>query len=149
MESVLAVLAGVLILAVLMLLGVLAVLAQNVERLRKEVADLKRSTSRLVSDSNRAVTEARRNLDAMSGVIDKADTLTGNADMATRFAINTVRSPLIRAVAWRSGLRSGWRKFKSSGQVGDTKRESIGPSGVAGALEIDLIEVQGAEIQGE
>ena len=103
--TVVAILAGVLIAALYSLARTLHVLRTTVEHLREE-------TIALLDDAHDAVREATTEVDRIDRLVGSAEKINDAVDGAQRMAYKTLASPVVKAMAFGSGVSRAAQRIR-------------------------------------
>ena len=103
--TVVAILAGVLIAALYSLARTLHVLRTTVEHLREE-------TIALLDDAHDAVREAATEVDRIDRLVGSAEKINDAVDGAQRMAYKTLASPVVKAMAFGSGVSRAAQRIR-------------------------------------
>jgi hypothetical protein len=109
----LAVAAAVLVLAVV---AVLASLARTLRSLRAAVEDLNRETLPLVADLQGSARRASADLDRVEDLVGAAESVTRTVEGASRLAWFTFANPLVKVLAFGSGVGRAGRRLRGRGR---------------------------------
>ena len=107
-----------LVAVVVVLVVAVAWLAARVRFLTRSVAEVAVGLEQLRSDALPLITDTRSALRRVEGanrradaLIDAATSLTGTADQATRLAAKVVSSPIVKVLAFFTGIRRGLQRL--------------------------------------
>jgi len=102
-------LAAVIVTVVCLVVVVVLVLAvqslvRTLRELRMTIDELRSSTLPMVDDLHETVNRAGHELERVDGVIDRAERITGTADVATRLAYRAFAPPVIKTMSAFAGV---------------------------------------------
>ena len=98
--------------AALVLVGVVVVLGRRVRELGRAVDELRRETVPLVHDALFVVDQAATEMVRVGDVLDSAEAvLSATVDSASRLAYRTLSNPVVKVLAYSTGLGSALRRF--------------------------------------
>ncbi len=117
--TVVAILCGVLI-------AVLYALAGTLRELRTTVHTLREETVALLDDAHDAVVGATREVDRIDRLVGSAERINGAVDGAQRMAYKTLASPVVKAMAFGTGVSRAAQRIRAG--EGDTVAPAPGRS---------------------
>ncbi|HXQ90870.1 MAG TPA: hypothetical protein VN768_04865 [Acidimicrobiales bacterium] len=97
--------------AALVLVGVVVVLGRRVRELGRAVDELRRETVPLVHDARVVVDQAATEMVRVGDVLDSAEAVSATVDSASRLAYRTLSNPVVKVLAYSTGLGSALRRF--------------------------------------
>ena len=109
----LAVLAAVLAVAVVFVLGSLI---RTLSSLRAVVDDLNREALPLLSDLRGGAEKASADLERVEDLVGAAESVTRTVDGASRLAYMTFSNPVVKVLAFGSGLGRAGRRLRGKGR---------------------------------
>ncbi|HUC38062.1 MAG TPA: hypothetical protein VMR97_13185 [Acidimicrobiales bacterium] len=99
--------------AALTALAVVVILSRRVRELRETVRDLRRETVPLVRDARVMVDQAATEMLRVGDVLSSAEAVTGTVDSASRLAYRAFANPVVKLMAFSSGLGGALRRLLS------------------------------------
>jgi hypothetical protein len=97
--------------ASLVLVGVVVVLGRRVRELGRVVEELRRETVPLVHDARVVVDQAATEMVRVGDVLDSAEAVSATVDSASRLAYRAFSNPVVKVLAYSTGLGSALRRF--------------------------------------
>jgi hypothetical protein len=97
--------------ASVVLVGVVVVLGRRVRELGRVVEELRRETVPLVRDARVVVEEAATEMVRVGDVLDSAEAVSATVDSASRLAYRAFSNPVVKVLAYSTGLGSALRRF--------------------------------------
>jgi len=97
--------------ASLVLVGVVVVLGRRVRDLGRAVEELRRETVPLVHDARVVVDQAATEMVRVGDVLDSAEAVSATVDSASRLAYHAFSNPVVKILAYSTGLGSALRRF--------------------------------------
>lgn len=108
--------------ASLVLVGVVVVLGRRVRDLGRAVDELRQETVPLVHDARVVVDQAATEMVRVGDVLDSAEAVSATVDSASRLAYRAFSNPLVKILAYSTGLGSALRRFFGRHPAGDAAR---------------------------
>jgi hypothetical protein len=121
--------------AALVALVVVIVLSRRIRDLREMIRDLRSETVPLVRDARVVVDQAATEMLRVGDVLSSADAVAGTVDSASRLAYRAFANPVVKVLAFRTGVTStlrrlfstrsrdvAWRSSSSAGDLVPAKR---------------------------
>src|SRR3984957_10657191 len=108
------------------LVGVVVVLGRRVRELGRVVEDLRRETVPLVHDARVVVDQAATEMVRVGDVLDSAEAVSATVDSASRLAYRAFSNPVVKVLAYSTGLGSALRRF--FGRRADVERRRAAPT---------------------
>jgi hypothetical protein len=93
------------------LVGVVVVLARRVRELGRAVDELRGETVPLVHDARVVVDQAATEMVRVGDVLDSAEAVSATVDSASRLAYRAFSNPVVKLLAYSTGLGSALRRF--------------------------------------
>ena len=97
--------------ASLVLVGVVVVLGRRVRELGKTVDELRHETVPLVHDARVVVDQAATEMVRVGDVLDSAEAVSSTVDSASRLAYRAFSNPVVKILAYSTGVGSALRRF--------------------------------------
>jgi hypothetical protein len=97
--------------ASLVLVGVVVVLSRRVRELGRTVDELRRETVPLVHDARVVVDQAATEMVRVGDVLDSAEAVSSTVDSASRLAYRAFSNPVVKILAYSTGVGSALRRF--------------------------------------
>jgi hypothetical protein len=94
------------------LLVVMFMLVRTLRELGATVAVLQRETRALLDDAHDAVVEATVEVDRIDRLVSSAEKINGAVDGAQRLAYKTLSSPVVKAMAFGSGVSRAAQRLR-------------------------------------
>jgi len=116
---------AILVVGILLSLGAML---RTMAEVRRAVEDFRRSTVPLLADVHAAVRQANAELGKVDVILDRADSIAGTVDSASRLSYRAFSTPLIKIMAFATGSARGLRTLRKAGPV-SRNRPDRGPSG--------------------
>ncbi|MGD0379926.1 MAG: hypothetical protein ABSC30_08065 [Acidimicrobiales bacterium] len=116
------------------LVAVVVVLGRRVRELGATVEELRRETVPLVRDARVVVEEAATEMVRVGDVLDSAEAVSATVDSASRLAYRAFSNPVVKVLAYSTGLGSALRRFFGRRPVTGARRGAT-TNGHAVALE--------------
>jgi hypothetical protein len=91
--------------------GVVIVLGRRVRELGRTVDDLRRETLPLVHDARVVVDQAATEMVRVGDVLDSAEAVSSTVDSASRLAYRAFSNPVVKILAYSTGVGSALRRF--------------------------------------
>ena len=125
--------------ASLVLVGVVVVLGRRVRELGRTVDELRRETVPLVHDARVVVDQAATEMVGVGDVLDSAEAVSSTVDSASRLAYRAFSNPVVKILAYSTGMGSALRRFFGRPPKIDARRagSSIGRARPADAPRPD------------
>jgi hypothetical protein len=98
--------------AVVGLLFALGAAIRTLGAMRAAIDDVRRVSIPLLTDLHSAVRKADADLGRMEGVLERAESISGTVDSASRLAYTAFSSPLVKMMALGSGVARGFRRLR-------------------------------------
>jgi len=98
------------------LVVVLFSLARTLRSLRAAVEDLNRETRPLVADLQGSAQRASKDLDRVEDLVGAAESVTKTVEGASRLAWLTFANPLVKVLAFGSGVGRAGRRLRRRGR---------------------------------
>lgn len=98
--------------AVVGLLFALGAAIRTLGAMRAAIDDVRRVSIPLLTDLHSAVRKADADLGRMEGVLERAESISGTVDSASRLAYTAFSSPLVKMMALGSGVSRGFRRLR-------------------------------------
>jgi hypothetical protein len=95
----------------LVLAGIVVVLGKKVRDLGRAVEELRRETVPLVHDARVVVDQAATEMVRVGDVLDSAEAVSATVDSASRLAYRAFSNPVVKVLAYSTGLGSALRRF--------------------------------------
>jgi|SRR6202166_2438670 len=95
----------------LVLVAVVVVLGRRVRDLGRAVEELRRETVPLVRDARVVVDQAATEMVRVGDVLDSAEAVSATVDSASRLAYRAFSNPVVKFLAYGTGLGSALRRF--------------------------------------
>lgn len=111
----------------LVALVVVVLLTRRVHELRDMVRDLRSETVPLVRDARVVVDQAATEMLRVGDVLSSAEAVTGTVDSASRLAYRAFANPVVKVLAFRTGLAGALRRLftpRTRGRAGRGLRSS-------------------------
>lgn len=112
----------------LVALVVVVVLTRRLHELRDMVRDLRSETVPLVRDARVVVDQAATEMLRVGDVLSSSEAVTGTVDSASRLAYRAFANPVVKVVAFRTGVSSALRRLFSPGARSGSSHRLPGPS---------------------
>ena len=96
------------------LLVVLGALMRTLSALQATVEELRRETLPLVTDVQGTVRQANADLQRVDGLLERAESISGTVDSASRLAYLAFSNPVVKALAIGAGTSRAIRRFRRS-----------------------------------
>jgi hypothetical protein len=100
------------------LVGVVVVLARRVRELGRVVEELRAETVPLVRDARVVVDQAATEMVRVGDVLDSAEAVSATVDSASRLAYRAFSNPVVKVLAYSTGIGSALRRFFGRHPVG-------------------------------
>src|SRR5580704_6279404 len=97
--------------ASLVLVGVVVVLTRRVRELGRAVDELRKETVPLVHGARVVVDQAATEMVRVGDVLDSAEAVSSTVDSASRLAYRAFSNPVVKVLAYSTGLGSAMRRF--------------------------------------
>jgi hypothetical protein len=97
--------------ASLVLVGVVVVLGRRVRELGRTVDELRRETVPLLHGARVVVDQAATEMVRVGDVLDSAEAVSSTVDSASRLAYRAFSNPVVKVLAYSTGLGSALRRF--------------------------------------
>jgi hypothetical protein len=97
--------------ASLVLVGVVVVLGRRVRELGRTVDQLRQETVPLVHDARVVVDQAATEMVRVGDVLDSAEAVSSTVDSASRLAYRAFSNPVVKVLAYSTGVGSALRRF--------------------------------------
>jgi hypothetical protein len=104
------------------LVAVVVVLGRRLRDLGRAVDELRRETVPLVHDARVVVDQAATEMVRVGDVLDSAEAVSATVDSASRLAYRALANPVVKALAYSTGLGSALRRFFGRHPAPDTGR---------------------------
>jgi hypothetical protein len=95
----------------LVLVAVVVVLGKRVRELGRAVDELRRETVPLVRDARVVVDQAATEMVRVGDVLDSAEAVSATVDSASRLAYRAFSNPVVKVLAYSTGVGSAFRRF--------------------------------------
>jgi len=118
----------------IVLVAVVVVLGKRVRELGRTVEELRRETIPLVRDARVVVEEAATEMVRVGDVLDSAEAVSATVDSASRLAYRAFSNPVVKVLAYSTGLGSALRRFFGRRPTADAGR-GASTNGHAASLE--------------
>jgi hypothetical protein len=119
--------AGACAFAAVVLVAVVVVLGRRVRQLGQAVEELRRETVPLVRDARVVVDQAATEMVRVGDVLDSAEAVSATVDSASRLAYRALANPVVKILAYGTGVGSAARRFFGRHPAADAPRGA--PSG--------------------
>jgi hypothetical protein len=103
--------AGVAATTSVVLIGVVVVLGRRVKELGRTVEDLRGETVPLVRDARVVVDQAATEMARVGDVLDSTEAVSATVDSASRLAYRALANPVVKLLAYGTGMGSALRRF--------------------------------------
>jgi uncharacterized protein YoxC len=103
---------AVLVVGVLLSMGAML---RTMAEVRRAVADFRHSAVPLLTDLHVAVRQANSELGKVDTILDRADSIAGTVDSASRLSYRAVSTPLIKTMAFATGSARALRALRKKG----------------------------------
>ncbi|HEY5026647.1 MAG TPA: hypothetical protein VII76_16850 [Acidimicrobiales bacterium] len=97
--------------ASLVLVGVVVVLGRRVRELGRTVDELRRETVPLLHGARVVVDQAATEMVRVGDVLDSAEAVSSTVDSASRLAYRAFSNPVVKVLAYSTGIGSALRRF--------------------------------------
>jgi hypothetical protein len=97
--------------ASLVLVGVVVVLSRRVRELGRTVDELRRETVPLLHGARVVVDQAATEMVRVGDVLDSAEAVSSTVDSASRLAYRAFSNPVVKVLAYSTGLGTALRRF--------------------------------------
>jgi hypothetical protein len=94
------------------LLVALGALMRTMTALQTTIEELRRETLPLVSDVQGTVRQANADLQRVDGLLERAESISGTVDSASRLAYLAFSNPVVKALAIGAGTSRAIRRFR-------------------------------------
>src|ERR1700722_6423256 len=101
------------------LVGVVVVLGRRVRELGRTVEQLRQETVPLVHDARVVVDQAATEMVRVGDVLDSAEAVSSTVDSASRLAYRAFSNPVVKVLAYSTGVGSALRRFFGRRPVAD------------------------------
>ncbi len=108
----------------LVLVGVVVALGRRVRDLGKVVDELRRETVPLVHGARVVVDQAATEMVRVGDVLDSAEAVSSTVDSASRLAYRAFSNPVVKILAYSTGVGSALRRFFGRRPDVDARREA-------------------------
>ena len=108
------------------LVAVVVVLGRRVRELGRTVEELRRETVPLVHDARVVVDQAATEMVRVGDVLDSAEAVSATVDSASRLAYRAFSNPVVKVLAYSTGLGSALRRFFGRHPSGGRPRHVLG-----------------------
>lgn len=98
--------------AVVGLLFALGAAIRTLGAMRAAIDDVRRVSIPLLTDLHSAVRKADADLGRMETVLERAETISGTVDSASRLAYTAFSNPVVKMMALGSGIGRGFRHLR-------------------------------------
>lgn len=98
--------------AVVGLLFALGAAIRTLGAMRAAIDDVRRVSIPLLTDLHSAVRKADADLGRMETVLERAETISGTVDSASRLAYTAFSNPVVKMMALGSGIGRGLRRLR-------------------------------------
>jgi hypothetical protein len=115
--------------AALSAFAVVVLLARRLRELREIVDDLRGETVPLVRDARVVVDQAATEMLRVGDVLSSAEAVTGTVDSASRLAYRTFANPVVKVLAFGTGVGGAFRRLFSRG-THEVRRPAVSPPAV-------------------
>ncbi len=130
------------------LVGVVVVLGRRVRELGRTVEELRHETVPLVHDARVVVDQAATEMVRVGDVLDSAEAVSSTVDSASRLAYRAFSNPVVKVLAYGTGLGSALRRFFGRAGADDRGARSNGHAGRVGVRATDATRPGGARAVG-
>ena len=96
------------------LLVVLGALMRTMTALQATIDELRRETLPLVTDVQGTVRQANADLQRVDGLLERAESISGTVDSASRLAYLAFSNPVVKALAFGAGTQRAIKRFRRS-----------------------------------
>jgi hypothetical protein len=110
--------------AALVLVVVAVVLGRRLRDLGRAVEELRGETVPLVRDARVVVDQAATEMVRVGDVLDSAEAVSATVDSASRLAYRAFSNPVVKVLAYSTGLGSALRRFFGRRPAGDPGRSA-------------------------
>ena len=115
----------------------LAFLVQTLRTLRATVDSLREETIALLDDAHDAVRQATSEVDRIDRLVGSAERINDAVDGAQRMAYKTLASPVVKAMAFGTGVSRAAHRLREGEPPGtDTRPEREAPTPEAGVVDV-------------
>jgi ABC-type transporter Mla subunit MlaD len=97
------------------LLLTLGAVIRTLTVMRRAVEDFRRQAVPLLADVHTAVRQANSELGKVDGILDRADSISGTVDSASRLAYRAFSAPVVKGMAFASGTAKAFRALRKRG----------------------------------
>jgi hypothetical protein len=104
------------------LIGVVIVLGRRVGELGRAVEDLRGETVPLVRDARVVVDQAATEMARVSDVLDSTEAVSATVDSASRLAYRALANPVVKVLAYGTGMGSALRRFFGRTPANESRR---------------------------
>jgi len=101
-------------------------LTRTLKQLRRAVDEFTRETVPLVADMHAAVQRADADLERVDGLLTTAESLTGTVDAASRLAYLTLSNPVVKALAFGTGVARAGRRLRGTTPTPPRRLPAVG-----------------------
>ena len=108
------------------LVGVVVVLVRRVRDLRRAVDELRGEAVPLVRDARVIADQAATELVRVGDVLDSAEAVSTTVDSASRLAYRVFSNPVVKVLAYGTGMGSALRRLVGRGSSRSSRRGSNG-----------------------
>ncbi|HUY23636.1 MAG TPA: hypothetical protein VMV22_14990 [Acidimicrobiales bacterium] len=115
----------------LVLVVITVVLSRRVRELGQAVEELRRETVPLVRDARVVVDQAATEMVRVGDVLDSAEAVSATVDSASRLAYRALSNPVVKILAYGTGMGSAVRRFFGRGPSPDAVRAAAATNGHA------------------
>jgi hypothetical protein len=118
----------------LVLVVLTVVLTRRVRELGQAVEELRTETVPLVRDARVVVDQAATEMVRVGDVLDSAEAVSATVDSASRLAYRAFSNPVVKLLAYGTGLGSAVRRFFGRGPSPEAVRRAASSNGHAPVL---------------
>ena len=121
--------------ASVVLVAVVVVLGRRVRDLGRAVDELRRETVPLVHDARVVVDQAATEMVRVGDVLDSAEAVSATVDSASRLAYRALANPVVKVLAYSTGLGTALRRFFGRRPAPDAGR-AVATNGQASSPDV-------------
>ncbi len=110
---------AILVVGLLLSLGALL---RTMREMRRAIEDFRNSAVPLLADTHNAVRQANAELGKVDAILDRADSIAGTVDAASRLSYRAFSTPLIKVMAFATGSARGVKALRRMGPVAKIRR---------------------------
>jgi hypothetical protein len=101
----------------------LGALLRTMAEMRRAIEDFRRSAVPLLTDTHNAVRQANAELGTVDTILDRADSIAGTVDAASRLSYRAFSTPLIKVMAFATGCARGVKALRRMGPIAKIRRD--------------------------